>query len=332
MPKSRRERILAVLLVSTFLGVMGWDSLCKLLVGPFRCKSVEIAALDRKLSDLEAEALRIQRASRELAVSRSMSLPSVPSVATAWYQKWLLELLDDSGWTNVVVTPNRGWPEPELGHRLPFSVRGDADPLDVAAFLDAFHATPLLHKLTALTIQGTEAASADGHRSSNGIDSGEVPLKVVMSIEALSLTDADPVTSENLGQVVSPPNSASVDGQPSQTQLAQSWNRRDWFSRPKAAPHLPTQRRSTVAGKPRDPEVDQQVRLVASIANGRQREAWLYDSRSRETVVVNERSPFQIADVRGKVLRIEADSVTLALSGGASTTVLLGHVVPMKGR
>ena len=327
MPKSKRERILAVLLASIFLGVMGWDSLCQLFLGPFQSRSVAIAALDRKLSDLEAESLRVQRASRELAESRARSLPSVPSVATAWYQKWLLELLEESGWTNVVVTPNRAWPEPELGHRLPFAVRGDADPRVLAAFLDAFHATPLLHKLTALTIQGSEAASGDGRRSSDSIDSEEAPLKVVMAIEAMSLSDADPIASDSLGQTASSPKTSAVEGQ-----LAQSWNRRDWFSRPKAAPSLPTQRRSIAAGKPTAPETDQHVRLVASIANGRQREAWLYDSRSRETVVLNERSPFQIADVRGTVLRIDADSVTLALSNGASTTVQLGHVVPMKGR
>ena len=325
MPKSKRERILVVLLASIFLGVMGWDSLWQLFLGPFRSRSVAIAALDRKLSDLEAESLRVQRASRELAESRARSLPSVPSVATAWYQKWLLELLAESGWTNVVVTPNRAWPEPELGHRLPFAVRGDADPQVLAAFLDAFHATPLLHKLTALTIQSSEAASGEGRRSSNSMESEEAPLKVVMAIEAMSLTDADPVASERLRHLASAAKTSTTEGQ-----LTRSWTRHDWFSRPKAAASLPTQQRPIAAEKPMAPETEQQVRLVASIANGRQREAWLYDSRSRKTFVLNERSPFQIADVRGTVLRIESDSVTLALSGGVSTTVQLGHVVPMK--
>lgn len=327
VPKSKRERILTVLLASIFLGVMGWESMCQLLLGSFHSRSLAIASLDRKLSDLEAEAIRVQRASRELADSRVRSLPSVPSVATAWYQKWLLELLDESGWTNVVVTPNRAWPEPELGHRLPFAVRGDAAPLDVAAFLDAFHSTPLLHKLTALSIQGTEAPTGDGRRSSNNIESEEAPLKVVMAIEALSLADADPVAGEGLGQRASSPNASGAEGH-----LAQTWSRHDWFSRPKSAPSLPTQHRSMAAEMPKAPETDQEVRLVASIANGRLREAWLYDGRTRETVVLNERSPFQIADVRGTVLRIEADSVTLALSGGTSAKVQLGHAVPMKAR
>ena len=327
MPKSKRERILAVLLASAFLGALGWDSLSQFFLGPFRTKSVAIAALDRKLSDLEAEALRVQRASRELADCRARSLPSVPSVATAWYQKWLLELLDDSGWTNAVVTPNRAWPEPELGHRLAFAVRGDADPMDVAAFLDAFHSTPLLHKLTALTIQGTEPSLSDGRRSSDNPDAEDSPLKVVMAIEALSLADADAVAGEGLGLRASSPNASGAEGH-----LAQTWNRHDWFSRPKSAPSLPTQHRSMAAEMPKAPETDQAVRLVASIANGRQREAWLYDGRTRATVVLNERSPFQIADVRGTVLRIEADSVTLALSGGTSAKVQLGHAVPMKAR
>lgn len=327
MPKTKREQILAVLFCVSMLIGTGWNYIAPLFAGPFQSQQRALAILDRQLSESEVEYQRVQRASRELLIRQQESLPSTPSVAISWYQKWLMELLEDSGWQNAIVTPGKAWPEKDLGHRLPFTVQGDANTLDLAAFIDVFNSTPLLHKVTALTVQGAGEKRMQGRPgttgNTNAVDD-ESSLRIVLAIEALALSDAPAVPAVSLG--VGKPNDGSMY---QEGLLTKRWNLHDWFSRPKVAQPASTTRRQIPATASTPVKAAPNVQLVASIFNDGKSEAWLLDLQSKKMHVVNEQRPFQVADVGGRVLRIEPGSVTMEFNGGVVKKFQIGnHILP----
>ncbi len=155
------------------------------------------------------------------------------------YQGWLISQLETCSIDSPIVTPGPAIKEDAVGNRIPFVVQFTAESQHIAEFLDRFHSTPLLHRITNLHIV----------RSSDG----ESDHRVMLSIEALAMECG------------------------------------------LAAETLP------------DP--------IASVWNGRQREAWLIDRRSMQEVTVFESTELTLPGIAGRVMSVDEDSLQLNLNG-----------------
>jgi hypothetical protein len=147
------------------------------------------ARLDELTSDIQKtkdQQLQAQRASKRYDDYLARALPGDPQAARSVYQKWLLKQIERFEITSSSVDASqptaielrsrtkRGKRD-RIGHRIDFSLRGQASLSKLAGFLDEFRNAGVLHKLTSLTL--------------NPIGS-EGRLDVSLSIQVLSLEGA----------------------------------------------------------------------------------------------------------------------------------------------
>ena len=147
------------------------------------------ARIDDLTSDLQKtkdQQMQAQRASKRFDDYLARALPSDPQTARSVYQKWLLKQIELYEISSSSVDASQPTPielrsrtkkgkRDRIGHRIDFSLRGQASLSKLAGFLDEFRNVGMLHKLTSVTL--------------NPIGN-EGRLDVSLSIQVLSLEGA----------------------------------------------------------------------------------------------------------------------------------------------
>ena len=188
---------------------------------------------------------------------------------------------------------------------MPFVVQFTAESKHIAEFLDRFHATPLLHRITNLHIV----------RSSDG----ESDHRVMLSIEALAMecglaaeTLPDPIAVDDaltLAALISH-NDFLGGTQPEPAAAATST---DVAVQSQTAGSTDSPLAEAPQPVVRDPH--ESVRFIASVWNGRQREAWLIDRRSMQEMTVLASAELAFPGIAGRVVSVGEDSLQLNLNG-----------------
>ncbi|MFN6128505.1 MAG: hypothetical protein ACK494_06365 [Planctomycetota bacterium] len=142
-----------------------------------------IETLSNDLTESKQQQLQSQKTGRRLAEYSARALPSDPMLARSSYQEWLLELVDQHKFAATSVDASQPVPleiksrtkkgkRIRIGHRIDYSLRGQASLAKLAEFLDQFRKAGHLHKIRSLTL--------------NPIGS-EGRLDVILSIPVLSM-------------------------------------------------------------------------------------------------------------------------------------------------
>ncbi|MEO1998977.1 MAG: hypothetical protein ABGZ17_27330, partial [Planctomycetaceae bacterium] len=277
----------------------------RFLIQPVATARVEVRSAAERNRQLELDYQLVEHAQDNLLSVRQRSLPADPSVATILYQEWLMERVSDARLQEAVVTPGRPIIEKNVGHRIPFTVQASAELRHIGQFLDMFYETPILHRITFLSITNGGNSSASGRR-------------LTVSLEALALEGApmvDAIPAVDRSQM------------PPKPSLERYFSRRDPFRRfvvsesktgvvPRPLAAKPAQE-----PKPRGDAL-KTTRLVASIWHKGRREAWFYDTRTEREFIVTVGQQLQVAEFSARVTDINSSSITLAHNQRSQVTQL----------
>ena len=122
-----------------------------------------IETLSNDLTESKQQQLQSQKTGRRLAEYSARALPSDPMLARSSYQEWLLELVDQHKFAATSVDASQPVPleiksrtkkgkRIRIGHRIDYSLRGQASLAKLAEFLDQFRKAGNLHKIRSLTL------------------------------------------------------------------------------------------------------------------------------------------------------------------------------------
>jgi hypothetical protein len=122
-----------------------------------------IETLSNDLTESKQQQLQSQKTGRRLAEYSARALPSDPMLARSSYQEWLLALVDQNKFTATSVDASQPVPleiksrtkkgkRIRIGHRIDYSLRGQASLAKLAEFLDQFRKAGHLHKIRAVTL------------------------------------------------------------------------------------------------------------------------------------------------------------------------------------
>ncbi len=130
---------------------------------PTQVANSQLDSIAEKLRKSKEDQLLAQKQSKRLEAYAARSLPSDPQLARSLYQEWLLNLVETHQLTSASVDPSLPTPieissrtkkgkKQLIGHRMNYSVRGQANLSKLAGFLDAFRKAGHLHKIRSLTL------------------------------------------------------------------------------------------------------------------------------------------------------------------------------------
>ncbi len=183
-----RERNLAIGFLAVILLWQGGGTVVGWIFGPFSERYGERKTLQDKVAQRTREQLAVVKAQAQLSKWRTRGLPPDPGAATAkkptardgqrLYQEWLTHLTDIAGWENVKVRPlPTGLARNNIYISVPITIEAEARYAQLAQFLDLFHKTDLLHRISKLHVTSSES-------------DGDPFLRIVIDTEALALTKA----------------------------------------------------------------------------------------------------------------------------------------------
>ena len=305
MIKNRREVLLGVLFV-TLIAIAGlWESIGAIILQPLSDAQASVESARANLIALKDQETIVDQAIRNLKEIDVIALPPDRGQASSLYQGWLISQLETCSIDSPIVTPGPAIKEDAVGNRMPFVVQFTAESKHIAEFLDRFHATPLLHRITNLHIVRSSDSESD-HR-------------VMLSIEALAMECG--LAAETL------PDPIAVDDA---LTLAALISHNDFLGGTQPEPAAATTStdvavQSQTAGSTDSPLVEapqplvldphESVRFIASVWNGRQREAWLIDRRSMQEMTVLASAELTFPGIAGRVVSVGEDSLQLNLNG-----------------
>ena len=305
MIKNRREVLLGVLFV-TLIAIAGlWESIGAIILQPLSDAQASVESARANLIALKDQETIVDQAIRNLKEIDVIALPPDRGQASSMYQGWLISQLETCSIDSPIVTPGPAIKEDAVGNRMPFVVQFTAESKHIAEFLDRFHATPLLHRITNLHIV----------RSSDG----ESDHRVMLSIEALAMecglaaeTLPDPIAVDDaltLAALIS--HNDFLGG--TQPEPAAATTSTDVAVQSQTAGSTDSPLAEAPQPVVRDPH--ESVRFIASVWNGRQREAWLIDRRSMQEMTVLASAELAFPGIAGCVVSVGEDSLQLNLNG-----------------
>lgn len=122
-----------------------------------------IDTLSKDLVEKKQQQVQSQKIGRRLAEYSARALPSDPMLARSSYQEWLLNLVDQHKFAATSVDASQPVPleirsrtkkgkRILVGHRIDYSLRGQASLAKLGDFLDQFRQAGHLHKVRTLTL------------------------------------------------------------------------------------------------------------------------------------------------------------------------------------
>lgn len=181
-----RERVLAGILIAFILLAGGGGLGYMFYLKPLKERETRLAALRDEVEKKRAEVQQVQRDLPKLELWKNLSLPADPDLALREYERFLSQMLRESGFepTKTTIKPQRAAevrssPSAQAkgpGYsRLTFNVQTTAALGKVVRFLERFYDTALLHQVRGLTLTYTVDSAKTGD------------LRVDLTIEALVL-------------------------------------------------------------------------------------------------------------------------------------------------
>ena len=303
--KSRRELVLAAIFGGVILVFGLWETVGSIILQPLSDSTAAVDAARANLAALQDESMIIEQSLRNLKELKEKSLPSDPGTAFVMYQGWLIHQLEACSIVSPVVSPSPPIAEDSIGYRIPFVVQFDADSTSLARFLDLFHGTPLLHRITNLHVIRS-ANNANHH--------------VLLSIEVLSVEGA--ATIETIPDVLPMQNQTTLESAIAKNDFLGGSGATLMTSEVTTSSSDTTEslvENSAPVAETSKPEPEklplESIRFVASVWNGRQREAWLFDNRSNKEVTVVDASDLSLPGVEARIVKVGTDSLQLVLNG-----------------
>lgn len=295
-----REKYLAIGLLLILVISQGRGPFDTLFVKPLRDREQRISKLESQISDKKARQNELLRSQKQFKEWGTRSLPPDPLIASTMYQNWLIDLASKSKLSQVSVVPSRVDPRPkgDTYYSVIATVKAEASLSRLCDFLYELRKSGLLHRVNSMTV---EAARHEG----------DPTLDVTLVIEGLALTNS-PVRGTLMSEGL-----ASIRDQiamPKREDYA-AFEKKHLFVRGYKEPTPP--RTEVVARPPSTPveniDAAEHVYLVASLARGDARDAWLYDRTANKKSVLVEGESFQAAGVDGTVTSIGTDFVVLKI-------------------
>ena len=184
-----REQILAKLILALvpmtllFVAVF-W------FVGRYNDNNMSIVRLADQIAVEEGKMLAAKKADLRRDYYRSVSLPSNIVNASNDYQAWLKKLVrDDLKMDFKSLTPrdvaDLKFKTKVVGKSKSFTLLASGDLKQLAEFLHKFYSVDLLHRISSLKIVPVSVGSENGKKVRTG------KLSLIISVEAVSLVDAD---------------------------------------------------------------------------------------------------------------------------------------------
>lgn len=145
-------------------GLYGLDSLYRSWIEqPHQQVSAELDDLTGKLNSAKSEQLSAQKQGKRLEAYAARALPDDPQLARSLYQQWLLNLVETNELTSASVdaaqpvrveirSRTKKGKRQTIGHRINFSLRGQASLSKLAAFLNDFRKAGHLHKIRTIAL------------------------------------------------------------------------------------------------------------------------------------------------------------------------------------
>ena len=311
---NRREK----LLLYGFLGIIalwqGQPVFHSLFIAPLDERAQRVEALQTAISENKVRERQLERAVAKLKDWSLRSLPPDPLIASSVYQNWLIELATRVKFKNVTVTAGRvdTRPKGDTYFAVQATVKGQGTLNELCDFLYEFRNSGLLHRVARM------AVDAPRHEANPLLD-------VTLYVEALSLVNS-PARTALIADPAHPP--ASDDRLQERTAYA-SGTANNVFVRGYTGPRSPPSTAPfpvRVTSTPPPPlDTGSSVALVAALSdqNG-VADAWLYDRRTNVRTVLTVGASFQVGGITGRVVSIDADSVTL-FSDGSEWRLELGE-------
>lgn len=294
MKLDQRQKILVGALVGVLLLWQGGGVLWGIVFGPINTRNTQVAALEEQLKKKKDAKHQLDLTERRTRNWELRSLPPNPVVASTLYHHWVLDLAGKHKLSKLSVTPKRistGSSNPVFT-RIPVSLTGECKMDQLCQFLYEFYRTDLLHKVT--------------HLGAESIDNRSNPtLKVSLELEGLSLATAKPRTTLFADKQESAVSDAMAKKSLKDYDALIATNR---FVRGYNGPPAPI-----ISPPPPAAPFDAtpHIKLVASLEQDGQRQAWLFDQSSNQNTILIEGKDFEIAGVRGQTIEISKRSIKL---------------------
>jgi hypothetical protein len=293
----RREKMLAAVAGSLLLAV-GGNYVYGKLHDSYDQRLSQIESLNSKIHDKEFEIEKGLRAHKQLKTWNKTSLPSNSQLAATLYQNYLVSLLDDSGMDRVDIGANRPVSRGGVYHLLAFNIRAQGTLEQLTDFLFRFYQAGHLHQIASLSAKPIE----------------ESKLDINLKVEALSLAKAE--LQDRLSEETS-------------TRLAwddvedyqQAISRRNLF-----ANYVPPSLQREAPKPAASPPIDAAKFAVVSaiIEVGEKPQVWVNVRTSGEMLKRHEGDPVEVGLFKGKITRINSQSVEIE-SEGQRKIVSLGQ-------
>ncbi len=145
-------------------GLYGLDTLYRSWIErPSQQLANQMEDLNEKLNTSKSEQLVAQKQGKRLESLAGRALPDDPQLARSLYQQWLLNLIETNELASASVDAAQPIPleirsrtkkgkRQLIGHRINFSLRGQATLAKLSNFLNAFRKAGHLHKIRAITL------------------------------------------------------------------------------------------------------------------------------------------------------------------------------------
>lgn len=309
-----REKILAIAFVVIIILWRGSGMIQSWVFDPISSREKKIKDLKSKISLLEKNqdiTLEKQVAFRE---RKGQSLPADPSVASTLYQHWLIEELARAGLNEISVVPGRGSSRLKdyTVVTMTMSARGHLGKM--CDFLSRFQSVPLLHRISRIRINNSEATSQ------------EPDLEFTVVSEALSFADGEIRTTLLPTEKDLSPVIASID-----RSSLNSVVENNLFKKYRKPDAVVVQERPVVnvgppPMPPQPPPFDPtpHIFLVGSVGSGDKLVGWLYDRTENKKVDLIAGSKLDIAGIKGDVMSVHPDHVIFKTAEG-TYRLELGH-------
>ena len=145
-------------------GLYGLDSLYRIWIErPNQQRTAKLNDLNEMLNASKSEQLVAQKQGKRLESFAARALPDDPQLARSLYQQWLLKLVEKNELTSASVdaaqpvrleirSRTKKGKRQLVGHRINYSLRGQATLAKLSGFLNDFRKAGHLHKIRAITL------------------------------------------------------------------------------------------------------------------------------------------------------------------------------------
>jgi len=315
MINSPREKILASLAAVAVAVALLLESGVELPLQPFADLDTAITEATSQADEHQRQINRLLHDLHALEEAAGRSLPADPGRASALYQAWLVQQLNNSGIEAATVNPSIPITDEFLGHRIPFSIECDASAAAIATFLDRFSGSPLLHRITNLQIVNSSNGFDDNHRLAVSIEALALPTAPEVDALPEPIVSSDPAAS--LASLFENHTLLTLPQPPEPAVIAENTSPADTGTPPDATttpdPPAPTEPDPPEPPQPPTPKYSpaQSLQFIGSILSGETRRAWFVDRRSGDEHFAAVSEDVSVPELTVEVLAVTDDSVTV---------------------